>query len=145
MAIRIIHNSKYNAHTESLFKVSAILPLPLLTDFFKLQFMHLYKNDLLPISFRNTWVTNAMRREDMDAPTLRNHDDYYVPPARLSSVDLHPLVYFPKLWNNFINDFNLIGSTANKDVFKKELKTHFLSKLSDNFQCDRLLCPHCHL
>ncbi len=63
-----------------------------------------------------------MRREDIDAPILHNQEDYYVPPARLISVDLHPLVYFLKLWNNFMSDFSLIGLTA-ADVLKKELKT----------------------
>jgi hypothetical protein len=71
-------------------------------------------------------MTNAMRREDIDAPTLHNQEDYYVPPAKCTSMVLHPLGYFPKLWNNFMIDFSLIGSTTNKDVFKKELQTHFL-------------------
>ncbi len=40
MAIQIVHISADNANTESLFKALAILSLLLLTDFFKLQFMH---------------------------------------------------------------------------------------------------------
>jgi hypothetical protein len=36
VVIRIIHNSSYTAHIERLFKSSAILPLPLLADYFKL-------------------------------------------------------------------------------------------------------------
>ncbi len=70
----------------------------------------LVKKDFLPVSFRNTWMTNAMRREDIDVPTLHNQEDYYVPPAKCTSMVLHPLVYFPKLWNNFMIDFSLIGS-----------------------------------
>jgi len=38
-AIRIITDSKYNAHTEPLFKKLEILPFPDLISFFKLQFM----------------------------------------------------------------------------------------------------------
>ncbi len=60
---------------------------------------------------------------------------------RLQSTNIHPLIYFPKLWNNFPSK---IRSTSNQNIFKKELKSHFLDQLSDNFKCGRLLCPHCH-
>ncbi len=39
MAIRPICDAAYNAHTEPLFKKSAILPLPYLCEYFKVQFM----------------------------------------------------------------------------------------------------------
>ena len=38
-ALRIITNSKYNAHTEPIFKNLSILPFPKLCEFFKIQFM----------------------------------------------------------------------------------------------------------
>jgi hypothetical protein len=142
IAIRLIHNSAYNAHTESLFKASSILPLNYLAEFFKLQFMHNYTFKNLPISYLNTWPTNAERREEDDHLNLRNQYDYYVPFSRLCAFDTRPLVLFPKLWNELTSPCK---STANKNIFKKELKTYFLEKLSDNYQCTRLLCPHCHL
>jgi hypothetical protein len=95
IAIRIIHNSPYNAHTESLFKASKILPLKYLAEFFKLQFMQQYTFNNLPISFTNVWPTNAERRETVDHIHLRNLEDYYVPLARFSSCDGRPLIYFP--------------------------------------------------
>jgi hypothetical protein len=143
MVIRIIHNRSYNAHTDSLFKSSAILPLPLLADFFKLLFMRQHKFNNLPVSFGDTWITNAERREDNeDLPALHNQEDYYVPFTRLQSTDIHPLIYFPKLLNNFPSE---IRSTSHQNILKKELKAPFLDQLSDNFKCGRLLCPHCHL
>jgi hypothetical protein len=39
-----------------------------------------------------------------------------------------------------MNDYSQIGSTSNKNIFKKELKSHFLDKLADNYQCGCLLC-----
>ncbi len=39
-------------------KKSSILPLPLLAEFFKIQFMHRYKFSILPMSFNNTWISN---------------------------------------------------------------------------------------
>ena len=38
MAIRIVHNSPYNSHTEPLFKNAGVLPLSYLIEFFILQF-----------------------------------------------------------------------------------------------------------
>ncbi len=106
------------------------LVLPLLADFFKLLFMHQHKYNNLPVSFGDTWITNVERREDNEyLPALRNQEDYYVPFTRLQSTDIHPLIYFPKLWNNFPSE---IQSTSNQNIFKKELKAHFLDQLSDN-------------
>ena len=48
-AIRLVCNSKYNAHTEPLFKQMSILPLPKLVTYFNLQLMHRYTINELPI------------------------------------------------------------------------------------------------
>jgi hypothetical protein len=117
MAIRIIHNGKYNAHTESLFKKSSILPLLSLAEFFKIQFMHQHYFKQLPASFGSTWSTNTERRDAVHHIALQNEEDYYEPLSRLSSTDNHPLVYFPKIWNEFPSS---IKSTANKIIFKIE-------------------------
>jgi hypothetical protein len=101
MAIRIIHNSKYNAHTESLFKKFSILPFLSFAEYFKIQFMHQHCFKQPPASFGSTWFTNAKRRDDANHIALRNNEDYYEPLSRLSSTDNHPLVYFPKIWNEF--------------------------------------------
>jgi hypothetical protein len=77
-AICIIHNVAYNAHTESLFKKSSILPLPLIAEFFQIQFMHHYKFNLLPIYFNNTWISNLERSRgagDIEQIMLRNDEN----------------------------------------------------------------------
>ena len=148
-AIRIINNSLYNAHTESLFKMCRILPLPKLVDFFKLQFMFHFKQGFLPHSFAEVWTTNEARRRHLeDNPNLfnyrlRNDDDLYIPPARLSSTERFPLVNFPRLWSQF--NENEIKIQRNKIIFNNSLKKYFLNQLQANFICERLLCPHCLL
>jgi hypothetical protein len=62
--------------------------------------------------------------------------------TKLNSIAIHPLVYFPKLWNEFANPCK---STSSKILFKKELKKYFLDQLDANYKCNLLLCPHCHL
>jgi hypothetical protein len=116
MAIRIVYNSPYNAHSESLFKKSKLLPLNYLAELFSLQFMQHYTGNYLPISFMNTWPTNAERCEGAEIINLCNLNDYYAPIDRLATCESCPLIYFPKIWNNFSNP---IRSIASKNVFQK--------------------------
>ncbi len=137
-AIRIIHGLPYNAHMESFFKKSKILPLPLLIEFFQLQFMQQYVQGLLPTLFDSVWTTNAVRRTNY---LLRNDEEFYIPPARLALTEKHPYHSFPKAWSNF-HEFN-IKIQRDKIVFNTMLKQYFLEKLSSNFVCNRLFCPSC--
>ncbi len=141
-AIRIIHNLPYNGHTESFFKISNILPLPSLIEFFKLQFMQNYSQGLLPVSFNNLWVTNATR-ETNRTYILRNYDELYIPPARLATTKKHQYHAFPYAWSQF-NEHS-IKIQREKNIFNTMLKKFFIQKLDSNYKCGRLLCPSCHL
>ena len=143
MSIRILYNASYNAHTEPLFKASGILPLNMLCEFFKLQFMQKFTQNFLPISFNDTWISNRMRRVDQEQIELRNSEDLDVPFARLTTTSRFPLHSFPKLWSSFSNE--QIKFTRNVIEFNKLLKQHFLSLLSSVSNCTRLLCHECHL
>ena len=151
-AIRVINNSKYNEHTEPLFKKSAILPFFDLALFFKLQVIQQYSQGFLPLAINGTWQRNSERnleRQDEEEGgvarglrVLRNEDDFYVPFSRLVSIDKLPLISFPTIWNNFHeHDLKLV---RNKLQFNSKLKLHFLNKLKDIVSCDRLLCQACH-
>ncbi len=142
-AIRIIHDLPYNGHTESYFKKSNILPLPKLTEFFKLQFMQQFSQGFLPYSFNNVWTTNAARASNERPYLLRNNDDLYVPPSRLSITQKHPYYLFPKSWLDF-NEHE-IKIQRDKCTFNTMLKKYFMNQLSDNYVCTRLLCPRCHI
>ena len=54
-AVRIISSSSYNSHTEPIFKSLKILPLPKLSEFFKLQFFQQFKQGLLPSALKNIY------------------------------------------------------------------------------------------
>jgi len=146
-AIRIINNTSYNAHTESLFKSCKILPLPSLISFFKIQFMHRFSQGQLPASFVEVWLTNEGRRRHLEGNPnlrdfrLRNDDDLYIPPARLACTERLPLSSFPRIWSEFQD--NQIKILRNKSAFNAALKKHFIDLLQSNFTCERLLCPHC--
>ena len=143
-AIRIINNTSYNSHTESLFKKSKILPVPSLIQFFKLQFMQQYTQGFLPAIFDNVWINaNVHFAAGQVQYALRNRENFYLPLCRLTSLEIHPHFSFPKAWQSF-EDEN-IKIIRDKMEFKLKLKEYFLSKLNENYTCTRLLCPHCHL
>jgi len=146
-AIRIITGSKYNAHTEPLFKSCGILPLNELSMYFKLQFIQQYKQGFLPSSFTGTWILNSERRgenyeEGQRELLMRNDDDFYIPLSRLTSSDRLPFISFVKLWNNFPN--GEIKFIRNKLDFNAKLKLFFLNSLSASISCNRLTCQACH-
>jgi len=60
-AVRLITNSRYNAHSEPLFKSLEILPLSDLAIFFKLKYMQSYYQKTIPALLRNTWQLNSER------------------------------------------------------------------------------------
>jgi len=87
-AIRIIYKLPYNGHTESFFKSSNILPLPMLIDFFKIQFMNRYTQGLLPMLFTDEWPNNA--DVNLHVYHLRNLNEMYLPFARTTFVKKSP-------------------------------------------------------
>ena len=142
-AIRIVKDTKYNAHTEPIFKELNILPLDLLIKFFSLQFMQHYIQGFLPALFDSVWLTNEERRPEDIQRILRNSNQLAIPFTRLVSLSKHPFVNLPKTWIDFTNEN--IKIIRNKIEFKFELKKLLLSQLSSVVTCNRLMCPSCHL
>lgn len=142
-AIRIVSQARFNEHTEPLFKNLKILPLNKLITFFNLQFMQRHHQNLLPVAFNFTWVLTAERRADDYHLLLRNSDNLYIPFARLASSIRQPYIILPKTWREFNTaDIKII---RDKSEFNTRLKAHLLDELSSTVNCNRLLCPVCHL
>ena len=142
-SIRIITGSKYNAHTEPLFKKLNILPFPDLIKFFKIQFMQQFAGGFLPISFNNLWQTNRIRIGDQAHIELRNADQLFIPYARTNTISRMPLYSFPKIWADFPSEE--IKFIRNKLEFNQKLKEYFISNLRNVPDCSRLFCPACQL
>ena len=143
-AIRTIAGLKYNDHTEPSFKKLEILPLPSLIDFFLIQFMQRFKQGFLPAAFDDTWTSNAIRREGENQICLRNDNNLYIPPARLSQTYNHPLTNLPRIWES-IADVHSVTILRDKKEFDQALKTHFLRKLTNHIRCENPFCPSCIL
>jgi hypothetical protein len=142
MAIRIVSGLKYNAHTEPAFKELKILPFPDLIEFFSLQFMQRFSENFLPVTFNETWIKNAIRRQGEQQIALRNDNDFYIVPSRTSQTANHPLATFPVKWDSLPVEISFI---RNKIEFDSKLKEYFLNKLSNHIECNNLFCPTCSM
>jgi hypothetical protein len=142
-AIRIVHNSNYNAHTEPLFKSSKVMPIHLLIQCSKIQFMHDFKYEELPAIFINTWKKKDEIREfNPINRELRNSETLVIPRFRTSLAETLPLCSFPAAWNNF--DQEDLKFTRNKISFNQKIKKYFIESLSDDPNCSRANCPNCN-
>ncbi len=65
-AIRIVTNSKYNAHTLPLFLQNNIMPLEKIIKAEKLKFMHSIYYGYAPKSFENIWQKNETRDSSIE-------------------------------------------------------------------------------
>ena len=139
-AIRVITKSKFNTHTEPLFKKCSVLPITQLIEYSKLLFMHNYTQQRLPSCFNNTWVTNQERRMNEER-TLRNEDDYFIQLARTKTTERLPAYTMPNLWNN-LQDTN-IKNEQSLARFKRRMKSNLLNNLASQIICNRTNCPTC--
>ena len=109
--------------------------------FSKIQFMQRFTQNLLPCSFNDTWVKNAIRNIGENEIQLRNRfqlQNFY---SNLARLDSFPLYSFPKIWESFPSEqIKIIRKISDFDA---KLKTFFINDLSSVAVCNRLLCPAC--
>ena len=125
-AIRIITNSHYTAHTNTLFLESGILPFDKLIAQNKLHFMHSIAQDYAPKAFNQTWPTNVNRDTGY---VLRNQDHFALPLVRIEQFRKFPLYSLLNEWNNLNKEIRL---QHNRTTFKIALWNYFLETLSPN-------------
>ena len=137
-AVRIITNSKYNAHTKPLFKD---LHLSKMTDIFDVQsmkFLYKFSNNTLPNYFRSLLQYNSSL---YDIET-RNHDRMHIFPTRTfgaRNVLRHRL---PELVYQFPADLIRKAKTHCIIAFSNHIKHHILESYS--YDCIELNCYVCN-
>jgi len=118
--IRIINYSKYDAHTNPIFKDLNILKF---TDICRLQtgqFMFSHAHDLLPIKFLNMFVLMG----EVHGYNTRNHDNYQIPLFRTRIRQFSIKYEGPKFYNSLSWD---VKNSKNYSSFTKKLKNLFFA------------------
>ncbi len=93
--------------------------------------------------FQQHWVTKEAHRAQSTPLVLRNDAEFYMPVSRLTQCSLLPYSSLPRIWSEFDQLNPAISILRDKKDFNRELKTHFINKLSSTVKCNRLLCPSC--
>jgi hypothetical protein len=91
-AIRLISNSKYNAHINPLFAENGVLPFDKLITLNRLLFMHSIAYNYAPQTFSNTWLTNAERNIQVRIDLFRIYIYTYISHWNVHLVPTNPWV-----------------------------------------------------
>ena len=135
-ALRLVARSKYNAHTDPLFKRYEMLKLSDLIKLNQTLFVRQYKNGKLPSSFHNFF-------QDIPLDEQKSRDDDYN--LKLNQLADRSLLYFPG--NQMIRGWNsnnlLIKSEADCTTLKENFKQNKLDLYEDD--CLKPNCYVCNL
>ena len=98
-ALRIMTNSRYNAHTEPLFKKLTLLKVKDIFDVQCLKFWYKFMNNKLPKYFRDMFKFN----HELHDIVTRNHDCLHLYPTRTSGARNVLRHHIPELLSKYLN------------------------------------------
>ena len=136
-ALRIINKSRYNSHSDPLFKKSQILKLKDMYEYQAALFMHDYRAKKLPFSFDNVFKQNC---ESTEHRLTRQSDLLNIARCDPTFSQHLPLYQFPRIWNKWLRN---IPNSNSRTSFKNKLKSHLISIYSDEVRCNYLHCKDC--
>jgi hypothetical protein len=123
-AIRLITNSRYNAHTSILFAQHKILTFDKIIKQGKLKFMHSIFYNYAPKSFEGVWQRNNERERPH---ALRNDDLFTIPVPRIEFYKKFPIYALPSEWNESGN----LMFYENKITFNHALRDQLFTELEE--------------
>ena len=123
-AVRIISHSKYNAHTEPIFKSFNILKLDDIVIYFAVKFYYKLKNNTLPLYFIEMFSTNT----EVHTYNTRQSQSLHRPVAHTTSADKSIRHYLPKLIPLIPDQILQKVFTHSYAGFSKYAKQYMISK-----------------
>jgi len=135
-AIRLIHNTPYNGHTDPRLKSSGILKIIDLFIYQSLIFMYDYLSSRLPSSFNGIFNSNCDRP---NGRATRQSTLFYTPRCYSAFARKLPLYFLPHAWKSIIK-----SDTLTRGYFKRQIKNYILNKYQSYVQCDYDRCLKCH-
>ena len=119
-AIRIISKSKFDAHTDPLFKELKMLKLDSIIKFHICKLMFLYKHGLLPESFDNMFPLN----NEIHSYNTKSRSCFSLPYCRTNIGKFSIRFQGPKLFNSVNED---IRNSSSVSLFSSRLKSFLLA------------------
>ena len=133
-ALRIMTLSKYNAHTDPLFKDLGLLKIKDIFDLQCMKFWFKFTNGSLPKFFRSVFRYN----HEIYTITTRSHDRLHLFPTRTGGARLILRHYIPELLYDFSDDVLGKVHTHSMAGFVSHVKSHMIDRY--DFDC---LVPDC--
>ena len=138
-AIRIITKSRYNAHTNKLFKELNTLKINDICALHDYKFLYKIINGLVPTFFAN--ILGPQNGENHEHDT-RNASDIRLPAVRHEFARNSISYRFSKIFNKMPNDFKEKIYTSSQLVFKFYIKQKIIEKYPTT--CTICHCPFCN-
>ena len=136
-AIRTITNSKYNAHTEPLFKKLNLLKISDIYYINALKFHYKYQHDMLPTYFRNMFSSTRIQHDHF----TRNRNTIQIGQSNTVAASISIRYNIPNIIQNAPTSIIDKVTTHSIDGFSRYSKLHILS--SYKLQCDLQNCYIC--
>ena len=127
--IRVVTSSKYNAHTDPLFKITQILKLQDLLNLNALKFYYRYLHETLPSFFYCFGIATQGAHHSHDT---RQRDQIRTHRSRTDNCENRLRVYLPKLINSTRLDLLQKITTHSIQGFSSGIKNNFLCKYDDS-------------
>ena len=137
-ALRIMTNSRYNAHTEPLFKQLHLLKVKDIFENQCLKFWYKYVNNKLPNYFRNMFTYN----HELHEIETRNHDRLHLYPTRTSGARNVLRHHIPELLNKFPPHLVERFKTHSLYSVSHHVKCYLIDLYS--YDCDEIDCYICN-
>ena len=125
-ALRIMTNSKYNAHTEPLFKDLKLLKLDGIFYIQCMKFFYKFTNNTLPKYFHSLFIYNPDIYEIM----TRNHNQLHLFATRRYSAEHVLRHHIPKLIDKFPCYITDRIRTHSIQAYSSHLKSHIIDSYS---------------
>ena len=136
-SIRVVKKSKYNSHTDPIFKSLKLLKI---NDIFKtqcLKFLYRLKNGTVPSYFLHNFLPTSIGHNH----NTRNRELLQPARANKQTTKKSLRLYLPKLINEIPGSITNKIYTHTVDSFKKGIKSYLIGKYS--LQCTKPNCYSC--
>ena len=137
-SLRIMTNSRYNAHTEPLFKQLHLLKVKDIFEIQCLKFWYRYVNNKLPNYLRNMFTYN----HELHEIKTRNHDRLHLYPTRTSGARNVLRHHIPELLDKFPPHLVDKFRTHSLYYVSHHIKCYLIDLYS--YDCDEIDCYICN-
>jgi hypothetical protein len=133
-ALRIIHNAKFNSHTDPLFQHSRVLKLHDIYEYQSVLFIFDLINGKLPPSFDTVFTFN---KDIPNARSTRQSHQLHIIQCKSLFAHKLPLYELPKMWNKWEK---FIDQSGSRSMCKRQLKIKIFDSYPTRVKCTN---PHC--